>query len=202
MDKITLIGDVHGKYDKYIKICNKIENPTIQVGDMGVGFIGSKIPNNWDKKDTFFNGNHDDPTKCLGIGNYLGKYGLKNNVFFIGGGYSIDYMNRTPEVAWWRDEEIKETDYELIWSLVERHQPEIIASHDCPREIIQFIYNEQKDRYYNRTCDILLQGVLDRYKPKFWVFGHHHIDNIIYHKGVVFVSLGELSYITLTMGEK
>ena len=36
--KITLIGDVHGKFKEYQKLIDSIENPTIQVGDFGVGF--------------------------------------------------------------------------------------------------------------------------------------------------------------------
>ncbi len=71
--KMHFIGDVHGYVKTYLKYINRrIKGPSIQVGDMGMGFV--KFPDSWDDQHTFIRGNHDDPEVCQAHPNYRSKF--------------------------------------------------------------------------------------------------------------------------------
>ena len=76
MTLIKFIGDVHGKYGRYETILKNSDLPTIQVGDMGVGFFHRDYEGTlrpfanppYDKmvagNHRFIRGNHDNPYVC------------------------------------------------------------------------------------------------------------------------------------------
>ena len=66
------IGDVHGKFGPYKRICKEYRD-TIQVGDMGVGFIDRYTNRSYSNpphyamkagNHRFIRGNHDNPGVC------------------------------------------------------------------------------------------------------------------------------------------
>lgn len=72
---ISIIGDVHGKYDSYYKIVRqKDRHPyTVQLGDFGFKYDTVKnLDGNCHK---IIGGNHDNYSKIIEVPHYLGDYG-------------------------------------------------------------------------------------------------------------------------------
>lgn len=202
------IGDVHGcfyQYEQLIK--NKKIDCSIQLGDMGVGFpiyiksltvkkysYGTKtFAPNKGKNHKFIRGNHDDPEVCEKHPQYLGDFGyLKNDIFFISGGYSIDKQMRTEWLDWWRDEELSFVKQKKVIELYKKHKPSVVISHECPTEIKKHIinYNNFKTKITSQT-EKLLQSLLDINRPDYWIFGHYHIKKIKKIKETNFIALDE-----------
>ena len=87
---MIVIGDIHGKVDRYLKLLARHRNePSVQLGDFGIGFPGDEplppLPGNaW-----FIRGNHDNPEAARSHSNYLGDYGSRTidgiRIFFLSG---------------------------------------------------------------------------------------------------------------------
>jgi len=115
--RITLIGDVHGRIDEYLKLIQDCEN-SIQLGDMGFDY--SRILDIDANRHRFLPGNHEQYARlfqlaCKGWNvpfGAAGKEGLNPNgvpcghgsaqladieLFYIRGGYSIDKNMRVPD---------------------------------------------------------------------------------------------------------
>ena len=198
---MIFIGDIHGKTNEYFELIKNIPE-SIQLGDFGLGFKGvSTKP--WDNNHKFIRGNHDNPTTCRNHPNYLGDYGITDSgIFFVGGGYSIDYKWRQiynysnpKKQVWWEDEEIAESEFPKILELFEKEKPRIVAAHDAPEFVKAFIVDgniEDKRRFINRTSDGLMPELIKIHKPEIWIFGHYHtsVDCII--DDVRYVGLDEL----------
>ena len=98
---MIFIGDCHGQFDIYKSILDNYKNDfSIQLGDMGIGFItrssnynkkGRSYSPELSKNHMFIRGNHDSPSLCDNHPNYLGDYGYrkKSDLFYISGGYSV-----------------------------------------------------------------------------------------------------------------
>jgi len=196
------IGDVHGKWDMYFDLISKLKGDSIQVGDFGMGF-GSETPPEWNLQHMFIRGNHDDPSICRVHPNYLGDYGSdKHGIFYVGGGYSIDYKWRQThnfthpnELVWWEDEEIAEKDFPEVLRIYEQFKPNIVVTHAAPEYMQAYIVEgnmEDKRRFINRTEHGLLPAMLDIHKPALWIFGHYHCSVDILHDGVRYKCLNEL----------
>ena len=78
---MIVIGDIHGKTKTYQKWIRDNLDPgqfSVQIGDMGLGFVGVGLPapgmSPLDLNHKFFRGNHDNPQKCRAHRNYLGDY--------------------------------------------------------------------------------------------------------------------------------
>ena len=81
------------------------------------------------------------------------------------------------------------SDYSMI-------SPRIVLSHDCPTSVLSwFVTNPCKDKP-SRT-NVILQQMLERHRPCFWIFGHHHQTNTFEIDGTTFYCLSELDYLTL-----
>jgi predicted phosphodiesterase len=193
MSKIVLIGDVHGKIEKYLNIINSTSYSTIQLGDFGFKKHHEYILNNVDcLKNKVCFGNHDDY-------NYLNrKHSLKNfsiinnKIMSIRGAFSIDKYCRTEGVNWFSNEEMNYNEFGEVVDTYEKYKPKIVISHECP-SIIKVDHFGYKDSFTSKS----MQFILNIHKPDIWVFGHHHVSLDLKIDGVRFICLNELETITI-----
>ena len=196
MKIITFIGDVHAKFTEYLDILGKIDNPTIQVGDFGLGFhpeIDKSLILN--PKDKFFRGNHDDPAVCKSFtNNCMSDYGYdpKTKIFHLAGAFSVDKDIRIERKwEWWHDEEISKFEHGNILTLFEETKPEIVVTHTIPDAMMHHLTIERLKAIRSDTGQ-LLDKFLEIHKPKKWIFGHMHQSirkNVL---GIEWVGLDEL----------
>lgn len=196
--KILILGDVHGYWgDLNITIARALrQHPDIdrliQVGDFGYAWPGTKpftflktfmdkqlrakassLPFHW------LDGNHENHNQLDADGGAwqpgmiyqargsICELGDKRAMFF-GGASSIDASMRIPEVSWWRQECIT---YGQTLAALEKDGPiDIMFSHEFP---LAFPYGSYK-KEFGRADKQALDALRQKFKPKFWVFGHHH----------------------------
>jgi hypothetical protein len=187
---MIFVGDVHGKYDEYLKIIARHKS-SVQVGDMGFNYkhLDGIDPGS----HTFIGGNHDNWDIIHECPNYLGRFGALHigrlqDAFFVSGAYSIDQWHRTEGKSWWRNEELSYSESADCLSLYVMVQPEVVISHDCPNIAAQKMFNKSD----NTATRQLLSGMLARWKPKLWLFGHWHESKSIIINNTRFVCLAEL----------
>lgn len=178
---MIVIGDIHGKTERYLKLLSRHRGePSVQLGDLGIGFPGDEslppLPGNtW-----FIRGNHDNPEAARSHGNYLGDYGCKTidgiRIFYLSGAWSSDQWHRTEGVNWWRDEELSVAELQAAVDLYARVKPEIVLTHDGPEEAVRSLlaaHSAHKEN--NRTATGgALNAMLDAHRPGKWIFGHWH----------------------------
>ncbi len=193
------IGDVHGKFRQYKAIIREYPD-TIQVGDMGVGFrrwphaeASENPPYDEMVKSNaqFIRGNHDNPATCRRHTQWIPDGRVYNNMMFIGGGFSIDWMYRNEGFSWWADEQLSPEELDRLLGVYLVARPEIMVTHDCPL----FLYGKIHEKVYksdSRTPEAFDRMFGSEHRPKLWVFGHHHksFDETI--DGTRFVCLAEL----------
>lgn len=209
------IGDVHGKYDRYMAILKESPPGTIQVGDMGVGFL--KWPHGEpqanppydlmvEKQARFIRGNHDNPEVCMQHTQYIPDGHIEDDVMFIGGGFSIDRAFRQENFNWWEDEEISHAQLNQMVDLYIAQKPRVMITHDCPEEVAQTLvdysramldrkaYPEKLDSRFTSRTRQAFQSMWSAHSPAIWVFGHWHqsFDHIL--RGTRFICLAELEY--------
>lgn len=213
----TFIGDVHGKFGRYKEILKSSVYPTIQVGDMGVGFLkfphGEKTANPpydlmVEKDALFIRGNHDNPEFCLQHPRCIKDGTVIDNMMFCGGAVSIDKAYRHEGFSWWEDEELSESDLVNVEQTYAVAKPEIMVSHECPEKIAALLVGRLNNlatpgqkwkldpRWDSRT-----RHAFDRmhsvHQPQLWIFGHWHVrfDDIV--DGTRFICLPELATIDI-----
>jgi predicted phosphodiesterase len=180
--KIALLGDTHGDFKNINKICYR--NPDYKIliiGDVGLGFTPKDpvLPDNL----FIMRGNHDNPKSFVDHPRFVGDYGLWENMFIVGGAFSIDRIWRTKDIDWWADEEMTNDEMDKALESYKQHKPKIIISHECPWHIYKVMtelaivrnpncrqWGEPKP---NRTA-CLLDRMYQIHRPKFHFFGHHH----------------------------
>jgi len=195
---MLFIGDIHGKVDKYLQIIENTERldcPTVQVGDFG-------FDKEWDKlnksgfcpiRNKILGGNHEDYTTdgYFGSPYALNDYEYVGGIFYIRGAYSIDKHRRTEGVDWFPEEELTiKQGYEAI-NLYKDVKPSAVCTHDCPQEVIPFVIRNPYTDTTPRTRQ-LLDRLLDIHTPDWWIFGHHHVSRNFCYRGCNFVCLKEL----------
>lgn len=186
--KIRFIGDVHGKIDEYLSIISTCDR-SIQVGDFGAGFVD--LPN-LSSNHQFIRGNHDSPQVCRNHPNWIKDGTFENNIFFMGGAWSIDYALRTPGVSWWHDEELSYSDLNDMISKYEQCKPEIMVTHDGPFSIMKSMFPYMPRSSRTRHA---LQTMFDIHKPQIWIFGHWHENKHEVYDETNFICLDELNFI-------
>ncbi len=201
--KVTLIGDVHGKTHIYEKILRQKyqDRPTIQLGDVGLGFKGvglQRLPEN----HKFIRGNHDNPEKCRQHPNYLGEYGYlpESHIFYIGGAFSIDRASRVEGQSWWADEELSWLELQKVIDLYQNVRPKFVISHECPSSASMIMLSSLLGGYYqaktacveSRTSQAM-EAMFEIHHPKEWIFGHYHVDRPFEFRGTKFRCVAELS---------
>ena len=149
---------------------------SLQVGDMGIfnqnTFDDLVLPS----QHKFFRGNHDNPKLCQKHSNHLGDWGYipEMEMFWVGGGFSIDWKYRTPDLTWWRDEEL---DYSILLDVIEKFsdtKPKIMVTHECPTYIKHYALTNYDKSYAVSRTESALQTMFENHKPEIWIFGHHH----------------------------
>lgn len=198
---ITLIGDVHGKYDRYHKIIRQIEKHpyTLQVGDFG--FRLDTLKNVDSTKHLILPGNHDQYDLCYNYPHFLGDYGYTSlnriEFFYYRGAYSIDRQYRTIGIDWWEDEQVSIDQFMKARELYRTIKPKIVITHDCPQNIASMML-EPGQRVYENTTGWALQELLNIHEPNLWFFGHHHQSRTIQYGNTKFICLDELETYELT----
>lgn len=211
MSIIRFIGDVHGKFGRYGTILNDSPYRTHQIGDMGVGF--RRYPHgNWqanppydlmvEKGATFHRGNHDNPEVCARHTQCIADGTVYDRMMFIGGALSIDRKYRIEDFSWWPDEELSSDRLFELADVYAVAQPEIMVTHECPELIAMIVVGRMPDmrggfmkmnpEHASRTR-VMFDKMLERHRPKLWIFGHWHtpFDEVI--DGTRFICLPELA---------
>ena len=121
-------------------------------------------------------GNHDNPDLCVGHPNCLGHFGYieEAGIFFISGGYSVDFGSRTAGLDWWPNEELSEEQLKEVVKLYETVKPRVVVSHECPPVAQMALFpGDSKRLAQNRTL-LTMHDLYQIHQPEFWVFGHYH----------------------------
>lgn len=213
------LGDLHGNFQHLIYTLSKgsLDNTNvIQVGDFGIGFLTAEkdihnlhIINEALKihncKLYILRGNHDDPSYFKGdLKNNLNDE-LSNivliedyevheiegeNVFFVGGGISIDRKVRTLNKSYWKDEAVKLNGKKMneIKKKYKGKKIDIIITHSAPMwcnpkgindpivrdwcsndlELSKDLIEERED------LATIFDEMNEEFKFKFHIYGHFH----------------------------
>lgn len=200
MNKITVIGDVHGKYDKYYEIIRETDRHpyTVQLGDFG--FKYETLKNLDPNKHKIVAGNHDNYDKIVSIPHYLGDYGYAAlndvNFFYYRGAYSIDRQYRTLGVSWWSNEQVDVDGFMKARELYREIKPKIMITHDCP-ESVSLGYLRAGDQIYQNQTGYFLQELYNIHQPDLWVHGHWHLSKTTQIDKTKFVCINELETYTV-----
>jgi len=159
------------------------------------------------KYHKFIPGNHDNYSilKQNDILHNLGDFGTWEipgfpwkEVFFIRGAYSVDKQWRIPGVSWWSEEELTEEELKIALNEYKSKKPEFVVTHDAPQSIINTIGLPEFSHLRTRTAEYL-QKMLDIHRPKWWIFGHHHVKYIEDVNETKFICLPELETVTFSL---
>jgi predicted phosphodiesterase len=196
MKKITVIGDVHGKYAHYHKIIRQTEQHTytIQLGDFG--FKYDTLKNVDHTKHIIIGGNHDNYDICWNYPHFLTDYGYMNNFngidfFYYRGAYSIDRNYRTVGINWWENEQVSIEQFMQARELYREIKPDIVITHDAPMEIVPYLL-PPGSRIYENNTNWALNELFNIHQPKIWRFGHYHKSWRMTINGTDFKCLDEL----------
>lgn len=198
---ITLIGDVHGKYEKYHRILSrKEENPyTLQIGDFG--FKYETLKNVDSTKHLIMPGNHDNYDVCYNYSHFLGDYGYTSlnrvQFFYYRGAYSIDKQYRTIGIDWWENEQVNIENFMKARELYSNIKPDIMISHDCP-DFLASMYIRPDGRMFENLTTWALGELYKVHQPKLWIHGHWHFSKTTIYENTKFICLAELETYRLT----
>lgn len=208
--KLRIVGDIHGYFGQYCQIVKDAEQ-SVQVGDFGIGFGDL----NWNQKvnefheknpqHKFIRGNHDSPKGCEEAPGWIMDGTITNDIMLVGGAWSIDSINRTEGVNWWREEELSQVELDRIIDTYALVQPRVMITHDCPLVA-------SKQMFIDRNLSLISGGgsiktrtgqafdaMFEIHQPELWVFGHWHVSSISGIGKTKFVCLGELDYMDITV---
>lgn len=177
---------------------------SLVAGDMGMGFEGNSYDSREGKnfikeipiQHKFIVGNHDDRNLSRIHPNCLGDYGYHEHsgIFYVSGGYSVDWAWRKKHVNWWPDEELSLVQMDACLKIYEERKPSIVVAHECPTEIKYFVLtNPMKGEIVSRTEE-LLQKMIDIHRPDYFIFGHHHTRVEMNIGGIEYICLDSVSY--------
>lgn len=173
-----VIGDIHGN----MKVL-KNHSDYLQLGDFGIGFRGTTVPDRLHGNGKFLRGNHDGPAAARSHPDYFGDYGFKDDIFFVSGAQTpnFDRVHRTEGVNWWRDEQLSYEDLSNAAVLYADIKPDVVVTHDCPFFLYRAMlgFNASLglgwgDPHPNQTAQLFNQ-LFEIHRPKFWYFGHWHV---------------------------
>lgn len=204
---MRIIGDVHGKMDRYIEIAKcSPDGESVQVGDVGFAKDYVRLKELDPRYHTIIAGNHDDYTlhEAFPIfkhqtAHFPGEYGLLSGTsktfFFVRGGRSIDKHLRTPGLNWWADEELSVRSMRAALEQYKRVKPQLVITHECPSSIVDMIHGPSE--IGPSATALLLQAMFEAHQPKEWFFGHHHVTWQDRVNGCNFRCLNELEFVDI-----
>lgn len=191
--KLTIIGDVHGKIERYKEIIDNCEF-SICVGDFG-------FKEEWDWHITTIKGRHWINPGNHDFGPYM-KTTLPSTRNFgwwpdyqlmtIRGAESIDKHFRTEGIDWFANEELNYQEQLAAFDWYCKVKPKIVISHDCPQSVMTSLFG-YPEKSQTRT---MLEMMFQEHQPDFWVFGHHHKNKDVQIGRTRFVCLNELETLT------
>jgi len=208
---ITVVGDVHGKYDQYYDIVSKVKY-SVCLGDFGFSQEWTKLGySDLDpKKHKICAGNHDSYNVAPNVPHYLGDYGTCKlggiTFFFVRGGLSIDRVYRVGDElgggakTYWSQEELN---FHQMLDCIEAYKeekPDILLSHVPPVRFINNIQGTKPNNILQRfkfhdgfieNTSLLMDELLDYHKPKLIISGHHHRSYTETKGKMTFISLAE-----------
>lgn len=210
-DMIGVAGDWHGDTVAAFIALNEFKrnniDTVVHVGDFGIGFGHSggvfirKVQNKCAQLGITLYvapGNHEDyvriaakPTNDEGWIVYdknilLAPRGHRWQVgersfVFLGGANSIDREWRTPNVSWWKEEQITLGD---VYRTVEGGHADIMVTHDCPLGVPLPLGSGQmwteEGLKYATESRVMLRQAVDGVKPKILLHGHYHMFNDVH----------------------
>ena len=197
MNKVYICGDTHGNWPELsrelerLSTLNKDDKVYLFVcGDFGYwpAFQGFSlqdlvVPDNvfvyftpgnhedWDALDKISAEHPNESIHEVATHIYYCEFGailtVDNTTFlFCGGAASTDKHWRKEGVSWFKQEIITDADMQKLPEC----SVDVIISHTCPSsvhyDITKYIISDDSEHQ--------LQKVLEKYKPKFWYFGHWH----------------------------
>lgn len=210
---LRIIGDVHGKFDSYLKIARGVEY-TLCLGDFGFRDSWNKLYYSGLAPDSnkVLAGNHDCYDSAPNSSFYLGDFGEATiggvSIFFIRGGISIDRTYREAERingrprTWWSQEELNFAQMLECMKLYRKVKPSIVVSHVpaasfssvmCPDDKILRDFGFHNG--FKEATQLLGDELLKIHRPKFWYSGHFHKSFRYEIGGTTFVGLAELEYV-------
>lgn len=188
---MRFIGDIHADYNFLLKKIKDIDE-SIQVGDFGIGFRLNPTHLYDYNKHLFIRGNHDDPRLCKSQPNYIEDGTVKNDIMFVGGASSIDKAWRVEDIDWWRDEELSYEDLDRMIDIFDVTRPNVMVTHEAPNYAVKhFGLRIFEDNSRTRGA---FDRMFEMHKPKFWIFGHWHIDFDKIIDGCRFICINQRSY--------
>lgn len=212
---LRIIGDVHGHYDRYVQLARKAEY-SIQLGDLGFKYDCLNALDS--AKHKVLAGNHDNYSldesgkfKLMNTQHWLGDWGTYripelSPIFFMRGGFSIDWKYRVEGRDWWRDEELSYAEMQKAIEFYDFIRPDIVITHECPTSICGVTgwvnsLNFIPEGTPSRTAQCL-ERMFCIYQPDIWLFGHHHKRMNINIERTQFVCLEELGILDIEKGRK
>lgn len=210
---MILVGDLHGGHPALLHHIKRLaikDDVIIQVGDWGLGFNARADDINMLRRiDKFLEerniklyiirGNHDNKwfwdhyeQLALNVVRLVNDYEVLpitgHNVMFVGGGISIDRLNRTPEKDYWADEVFVFN--EIALNAACNNTIDIVVSHISPSSCWPYMLTPTVEHYIQREKiagrDLRselaferneMEKILRRVKSagaKEWYYGHYH----------------------------
>lgn len=212
--KLTIIGDVHGKIHEYHSITQNCSH-SFQLGDFGFdktltayGYLGIDAT-----KHRFGQGNHDDHNLLIAghFPAFVGRFGSNElnglKFFWVGGAASIDIGRRLEEwlqdrrkpLHWWSNEELTRKEMAACTASYEMARPSLVISHECPDFLRSHLHDDDtvvrmfgfQPGWASVTSQFLAE-LHAIHAPSMWVFGHHHRSWNMDYRGTHFICLNEL----------
>jgi Icc-related predicted phosphoesterase len=203
---IFIFGDTHGSFTQLKRMANVVLSPediVIHVGDFG--FYPSCMqewneifPKGFPCKIYVTEGNHENFAYLydIEVNAQTGLRDIAKNLFhvprgtvlqiegkwfaFMGGGESVDYLNRVPNVSWWEQERITEEDVNSLIENTRGISIDYLITHVPTKEFVDrnFPNFTPSDWGLPRNwVDISMNRVTDMYnriRPRYHIFGHMH----------------------------
>lgn len=213
--RIGFIGDIHGCWNDLYRAIAILQDAgadmMIQVGDFGCWNPEKKITaSSWDelKLDVpvyWIDGNHEDFPflKSMVDWDLLEPQTVAENVIYIprgtvlelgglrfgfmGGGASIDRLQRIDGRDWFRDEL---PSYGEFMRLANVESLDVIVAHDCPEEADDALVRIKNDPPSNGNRR-MLQAIVESHRPAYFCHGHYHQWLAQEFNGTQYVSLAD-----------
>lgn len=98
----------------------------------------------------------------------------------------VDFYSKCKDkIEWFKEEEITEDQLNRV--LNTNRVVDVVVAHDCPYFLMKEIVYRVHDHF--ASCNRHLETIFNNFKPKLWIFGHHHQSLDIKMKGCRFICL-------------